>query len=136
MPQEPAYPDNPLRIASVTPGDGYGRIGITLCPGKTDPAGMSGPHARDLDADLDAIQLWGATAVVSLITDAEFDSLSVRGLPDAARDRHDEELPTIDDPPVKPEALLRGGRGSLDTHVLLSPVTLFWKEVSLILRNS
>ena len=94
MPQEIPPPDNPLRIASVTPGKGHGRIGITLCPGKTDPAGMSGPHARDLDADLDEVQRWGASAVVSLITDEELDSLSVRGLPDAVRDRHMEWLHT------------------------------------------
>ena len=92
MPQEPPPPDNPLRIASVTPGEGHGRIGITLCPGKTDPAGMSGPHARNLEADLDKVQHWGATAVLSLITDEEFDDLSVRNLPDAVRDRHMEWL--------------------------------------------
>ena len=82
----------PLRIASVTPGDGHGRIGITLCPGKGDPAGMTGPWARYLDTDLDAIERWGATAVLSLITDEEFDALSVRGLPGAVRDRHMEWL--------------------------------------------
>ena len=48
----------------------------------------SGPWARDLDTDLDAIQRWGATVVVSLITDGEFDPLSVRDLPGAVRDRH------------------------------------------------
>ena len=78
----------PLHIAVVAPGDGHGRIGITLCPGKNDPAGMTGTWARDLEIDLDAIQHWGATAVVSLITDEEFDLLSVRGLPGAVRDRH------------------------------------------------
>ncbi len=61
---------SPLRIVAVTPGEGHGRIGITLCPGKTDPAGMTGLWARDLDAALDAIQRWGATAVVSLISSA------------------------------------------------------------------
>ena len=64
--------NSPLRIAAVTPGDGRGegrgRIGITLCPGKTDSEGISGPWARDLDTDLDAIRDWGATAVISLIT--------------------------------------------------------------------
>ena len=79
---------HPLCIATVTPGDGHGRIGITLCPGKIDPAGMTGAWARDLGTDLDVIQRWGATAVVSLITDEELDLLSVRGLPGAVRDRH------------------------------------------------
>ena len=88
MPTPRTSESHPLRIAAVTPGDGHGRIGITLCPGKTDPAGMTGAWTRDLDTDLDAIQRWGATAVVSLITDEELDLLSVRGLPGAVRDRH------------------------------------------------
>ena len=92
MPTARTSASSPLRIAAVTPADGYGRIGITLCPGKSDPAGMSGPWARDLDADLDAIERWGATAVLSLITDTEFDTLCVRGLPGAVRDRHMEWL--------------------------------------------
>ena len=88
MPTTRTSESHPLRIAAVTPGDSHGRIGITLCPGKTDPAGMTGVWTRDLDTDLDAIQRWGATAVVSLITDEELDLLSVRGLPGAVRDRH------------------------------------------------
>ena len=96
---------SPLRVAAVTPGEGHGRIGITLCPGKTDPAGMTGPWARDLDADLDAIERWGATAVVGLITDAELDLLSVRDLPRAVRDRHMEwwHVPIPDGQPPGPE---------------------------------
>ena len=79
---------DPIRIAAVTPADDHGRIGITLCPGKTDPAGISGAWARDLAADLDAIASWGATAVVSLITDEEIDYLGVRGLAGAVHERH------------------------------------------------
>ena len=88
MPTARTSESHPLRVAAVTPGDGHGRIGITLCPGKTDPAGLTGAWARDLDTDLDVIQHWGATAVVSLITDEELDFLSVRDLPGAVRDRH------------------------------------------------
>ena len=88
MPTARTSESHPLHIAAVTPGDSHGRIGITLCPGKTDSAGMTGAWARDLDTDLDAIQRWGATAVVSLITDEELDFLSVRDLPGAVRDRH------------------------------------------------
>jgi len=88
MPATRTSESSPLRVAAVTPGNGYGRIGITLCPGKTDPSGMSGPWARDLDADLDAIQRWGATAVITLITDEELEFLSVRGFPGAVRDKH------------------------------------------------
>ena len=96
---------DPLRIAAVTPGDDHGRIGITLCPGKTDPDGISGAWARDLDTDLDAIQRWGATAVVSLITDEEVDLLSVRDLPKGVRDRHMEwwHAPIPDGRPPGPE---------------------------------
>ncbi len=88
MPTARTSASSPLRIASVTPGEGYGRIGITLCPGKTDPDGMSGSWARDLDTDLDAIAHWGASAVLTLITGEELDHLSVHGLPRAVADRH------------------------------------------------
>ena len=79
---------DPIRIASVTPAEDHGRIGITLCPGKTDPTGITGAWARDLEADLDAIERWGATAVVSLITNEEIDYLDVSGLPAGVRERH------------------------------------------------
>ena len=49
---------------------------------------MTGAWARDLDLDLDLIQRWGATAVVSLITDQEIDYLGVRNLSGAVRDRY------------------------------------------------
>ena len=80
--------NNPLRIAAVIPGNGLGRIGITLCPGKKDPHAWSGHWDRDLDLDLDEVMRWGATAVISLITDEELDGLQVRGLPAAVQDRH------------------------------------------------
>ena len=83
----PKTSEDPLRIAAVTPGDGHGQIGITLCPGKTDPNRISGAWARDLETDLNAIQRWGATAVVSLITAEEIDLLSVGDLPKGVRDR-------------------------------------------------
>ena len=79
---------SPLRIAAVSPGDGYGRIGITLCPGKVDARALFGPVSRNLDTDLDVVERWGATAVVSMITDEEIEYLSVRDLPRSVRDRH------------------------------------------------
>lgn len=96
---------DPIRIAAVAPGRDHGRIGITLCPGKTDPTGIFGAWARDLGADLDAIQRWGATAVVSLITGEELDHLSVRDLPRAVRDRHMEwwHTPIPDGRPPGPD---------------------------------
>lgn len=92
---------DPLLIAPVIPGDNLGRIGITFCPGKKDPDGMDGFWHRDLDLDLDEVRRWGATAVISLIQDHEFDYLQVRGLPEAVRDRHMEwwHLPIPDGRP-------------------------------------
>ena len=69
---------SPLRIAEVPCG--AGRIGITLCPGKVDPHAMSGPTARDLDADIGAIAVWGARAVLTLLEDDEFALLHVSAL--------------------------------------------------------
>lgn len=94
---------HPLRIDSVSTGDGLGRIGITLCPGKKDLHGLTGASDRDLDLDLDEIQRWGATAVVSLITDQEIDSLQAGGLSEAIQDRHMEwwHLPIPDVSPPR-----------------------------------
>ena len=96
---------DPIRIAAVTSGRDHGRIGVTLCPGKTDSAGISGAWKRDLDTDLDAIQRWGATAVITLIEEHEFDLLKVRDLPTKVRDRHMEwwHLPIQDgkSPPAR-----------------------------------
>ena len=70
---------HPLNIAPLdTPGGG--RIGMTFCPGKTDPFAMSGPWARDLDTDLAAIQAWGASALVTLVEQHELVHLGVGGL--------------------------------------------------------
>ena len=88
MPITHTSENNPLRIAEVRPRPDHGRIGITPCPGKKDDHGMSGRHDRNLTVDLDAVRDWGAAAVVSLITDAEFDLLSVGDLGDEARARH------------------------------------------------
>ena len=68
---------HPLFIDSVRPGDSTGLIGMTLCPGKTDPHAMTGAWERDLNLDLDAVVGWGATTVVSLITDSEFQKLKI-----------------------------------------------------------
>ena len=94
---------HPLRIDTVRPADECGRIGITLCPGKKQPVAASG--SWDLDLDLDKVQHWGATAVISLITDQELDCLKVRGLPDAVQKRHMEwwHLPIPDVQPPGPD---------------------------------
>ena len=96
---------DPLCIGAESPGDGQGRIGITFCPGKIDPDGMYAPWARDLDADLDVVRDWGATAVVSLVTEEEIKNLRVGGLGEAVRDRHMEwwHLPIPDGMPPQPD---------------------------------
>ena len=101
MAREKTSHSHPLRIGAINPAPDHGRIGITLCPGKTDPAGLTGAWARDLDLDLDRIRDWGATAVVSLITDQEIDHLGIRDLPKAVADRHMEwwHLPIEDGQP-------------------------------------
>jgi ADP-ribosyl-[dinitrogen reductase] hydrolase len=89
---------HPLRIDVVSPGPGFGRIGITFCPGKVDPYGHSGSWDRDLAADLDVIRNWGAKAVVTLLEPHEFRSLRVEKLGREVQRRHMEwfHLPIAD----------------------------------------
>lgn len=68
---------HPLQIAELRTGDGWGRIGITFCPGKHDHAAATGAWARDLGLDLDAIVAWGATLVLTLVEPAELQALHV-----------------------------------------------------------
>jgi len=70
---------HPLRIDAVT-APGGGQIGMTLCPGKVKPRSVSGPWARDLIADIDAIRAWGAGAVVTLMESHELEAVGVAGL--------------------------------------------------------
>ena len=68
---------HPLEIATVEIAPGYGRIGLTLCPGKQQPGAATGAWARDLALDLDAIERWGAAAVLTLIDQREVEQLGV-----------------------------------------------------------
>ena len=69
---------HPLQIATFDLGlPRLGRVGITFCPGKYDPHGMSGAWNRDLALDLDAIHDWGAAAVVTLLEPEELTLLRV-----------------------------------------------------------
>lgn len=68
---------HPLEIAEVRASPAHGRIGITFCPGKHDPAALSGAWARDLAVDLDAIAAWRARLVVTLVEPAELVALRV-----------------------------------------------------------
>ena len=72
---------HPMQIATIDPGmPGFGRVGVTFCPGKHDPHAMSGGWDRDLGIDLDAIRAWGAAAVVTLVELKELTLLGVEHL--------------------------------------------------------
>ena len=68
---------HPLRIDEVKAPNGTGIIGMTLCPGKKINSAQSGPWNRDLDMDLQAIQVWGARALVNLMEEHEYELLRV-----------------------------------------------------------
>jgi hypothetical protein len=78
---------HPLEIAAVCAGPGFGRIGITFCPGKHDRAALTGAWARDLATDLYAIAAWGARIVVTLVEPAELAALRVPQLGAEVLDR-------------------------------------------------
>jgi ADP-ribosyl-[dinitrogen reductase] hydrolase len=68
---------HPLQIAAVVSGlHGFGRVGVTFCPGKYDPFGMTGRWNRDLDAIRDC----GAAAAVTLLEPDELTLLRVERL--------------------------------------------------------
>jgi len=64
-----------------------GKIGITFCPGKNDTR-RGGTWARDLNIDLDAIERWEASAVVTLVEQNELRWLQVPNLGSAVQGRH------------------------------------------------
>jgi protein-tyrosine phosphatase len=68
---------SPLKIDAVPAPGTPGLIGMTLCPGKKDPYAAFGAWERDLPADLQAIRDWGASTIVSLIEEHEFELLGV-----------------------------------------------------------
>jgi ADP-ribosyl-[dinitrogen reductase] hydrolase len=71
---------HPLQIAAVRAGPGFGRIGITFCPGKYERHAMTGEWERDLALDLDRVRDWGASAVVTLLEPNELTLLRVERL--------------------------------------------------------
>lgn len=73
---------HPIEIGWLAPGTGWGRIGMTLCPGKKQIGAMTGSWERDLSTDLDDIRNWGAKLVVAAITDAELSELGVENIRD------------------------------------------------------
>lgn len=79
---------HPLEIAEITPSLGYGKIGITFCPGKKQAHAATGSWNRDIDLDLDAIAAWNAAAVVTLLEKHEMAGLKVEGLGGGVIARH------------------------------------------------
>jgi ADP-ribosylglycohydrolase len=69
---------HPLEIAELKVGGGV--VGVTLCPGKRGPALGGYRWERDLASDVEVIRRWGASAVVTLIEEHEFETLEVVGL--------------------------------------------------------
>ena len=90
--------DNPLRIAEITVGRQGGRIGITFAPGKKQSYGLTGPHDRDLGADLDTVAAWGAAAVVTLMEEHELARVKIADIGAEVRARHMEwhHAPIVD----------------------------------------
>ncbi|MBS0510007.1 MAG: cyclin-dependent kinase inhibitor 3 family protein [Proteobacteria bacterium] len=80
MPPVRTSNSHPLPIAEVMAGDAGGRIGITFCPGKCGPSLYDYRWERDLAADLDVIEHWGARAIVTLIEAHELELLQVPDL--------------------------------------------------------
>ncbi|WP_086617844.1 hypothetical protein [Erythrobacter tepidarius] len=96
---------HPLQIAAIQPQQGFGKIGITFCPGKKQPGAMTGGRDRDLGIDLDAVQAFGAAAVLTLIEEHEMRALGVEGLGTQVAARHMDwlHLPIRDVPRHEPK---------------------------------
>ena len=78
---------DPIEVAEVIAPHHPGKIGISLCPGKKGPSSFGGVWDRDLATDLSVIKRdFGATAVVTLMTDLELSTSKVTGLGQAVRD--------------------------------------------------
>ncbi len=71
---------DPLRIAELPVAGAGGMVGVTFCPGKRGDSVFERPWARDIDADLDVVQHWGARAVLTLIEEHEMRLLDVPDL--------------------------------------------------------
>ena len=83
---------HPLQIASVATQPNFGRIGITFCPGKKQATALTGGWDRDLGMDLDAIEAFGTSALVTLIEQHEIEDLDVVGICHETLQRHMEWL--------------------------------------------
>jgi len=78
---------HPLRIDAVQPKGLTASIGMTICPGKSQPNAVTGEWQRDMREDLDIIKDWGAVAVLNLLTVKEMSDLGVSQLEDEVTER-------------------------------------------------
>ena len=95
-----------LKITAIeVPGGGT--LGLTHCPGRS-----GSPYGeRSLEADLDAIEAWGASMLISLIQAHEFERLGVAGFAEAAGRRrfawHHVPIPDFGTPGAETMAIWR-----------------------------
>jgi ADP-ribosyl-[dinitrogen reductase] hydrolase len=75
---------HPLIINTIAVSNG--ELGLTFCPGKKQTNAMTGPWDRDVALDIESVKAWGATAVISLLEDFEYDELEVPNLPTAYKE--------------------------------------------------
>jgi protein-tyrosine phosphatase len=79
-------PSGPLRIDVLELPNG-GALGLCHLPGRRGVDGRGREWARDLDADLDAIAAWKASALLSLVEAPEFARLGVPRFAEAVKRR-------------------------------------------------
>ena len=77
---------HPLQIAEVATRRG-GNVGVTFCPGKCGPSLFGPMWKRDLEADLDVIERWGARIVLTLLEAFELEALEVAALGESVQAR-------------------------------------------------
>lgn len=70
---------HPLIINTIAVSNG--ELGLTFCPGKKQANAMTGSWDRDVTLDVESVKAWGATVVISLLEDFEYDELEVLNLP-------------------------------------------------------
>jgi len=72
---------HPLYVSWVELEGDEGALGLTLCPGKYQPAASTGSWDRQLNVDVQALLDMGVSHLISLITDEDMRMLRVEGLP-------------------------------------------------------
>jgi protein-tyrosine phosphatase len=91
----------PLRIDEVATPYG-GAIGMFHCPGRRGTGSTGVVWSRDLAADLDSIENWGAGVLVTLIEAGEFAKYGIPHLPAAVAGRairwHHVPIPDLETP--------------------------------------